>query len=214
MTCDNCHQRPAKYHVTRVVNGERSEEDLCEECALQRGELALHLQPSAAIHELLAGLLEGALPALRPQQPQHEQCPVCGLSRAEFARTGLLGCEACYTAFAETLRPLARQIQGAGRHHGKVPVNAAVRAQGPAAATPATPPTPGTPAPPATSSPQHGPDAAGRRATTGTDDAHLKVGNLREQMQAAIAAEDFERAAALRDRIRALGEEEPRDAER
>jgi protein arginine kinase activator len=191
VTCDNCHQRPAKYHVTRVVNGERSEEDLCEECALQRGELAMQLQPSAAIHDLLAGLLEGAKPSLRQQEPQ-QQCPACGLARAEFARTGLLGCEACYTTFAETLRPLVRRVQGAGRHHGKVPAQAAAHAQDEAVASERLP----------------GSAAPGRTATTPgsaeTATARMKIGGLREQMQAAIAAEDFERAAALRDRIRAL----------
>jgi protein arginine kinase activator len=193
MTCDNCHQRPAKYHVTRVVNGERSEEDLCEECALQKGELAMHLQPATAIHELLAGLLEGAAPSLRrPQEAQPmQQCPVCGLTRAEFARTGLLGCEACYTAFAETLRPLVRRVQGAGRHHGKVPAHTAERA---AEAQPAVQPA---------SAPKSQP-TPGPQAPAGGDTAQMKVGSLREQMQAAIAAEDFERAAALRDRIREL----------
>lgn len=122
MTCDHCHQRPAKYHVTRVVNGERFEEDLCEECALQQGDLALHLQPAAAIHELLAGLLQGAPPVLPRVEEQH--CPTCGLTQSEFSRTGMLGCEDCYAAFAGTLQPLVRRVQGAGRHHGKAPKKA------------------------------------------------------------------------------------------
>jgi protein arginine kinase activator len=189
MTCDSCHQRPAKYHVTRVVNGERSEEDLCEECALQRGELAIHLQPSpaTAIHDLLAGLLEGAgAPLLRQPQQQMAQCPVCGLTHAEFARTGLLGCEGCYAAFAETLRPLVRRVQGAGRHHGKAPNQARTAA---AAASKAAAPARPSPSPAGAAAP---------------NPLQLKAGSLREQLQAAIAAEEFERAAALRDRIREL----------
>jgi protein arginine kinase activator len=173
MTCDNCHQRPAKYHVTRIINGQRSEEDLCEECALQRGELPVHLQPASAIHELLAGLLEGAVPPLI--RPQEQRCPSCGLTQSEFARTGMLGCEGCYAAFVDTLRPLVRRVQGSGRHLGKRP--GAKRA----APRPAEQPAGRTP-----------PDPA------------LQISSLREQLQAAVQAEDFERAATLRDRIREL----------
>lgn len=162
MTCDNCHQRPAKYHVTHVVNGERTEEDLCEECALQKGDLSVALAPLAPLHQLLAGLLQGAAP-VAPRTAQEVTCPSCGLRLSEFARTGMLGCADCYDTFAEALRPLVRRLQVSRRHNGKLPRRAA---QG----------------------------LARRRELT----------TLRDQLKAAVEKEEFERAAELRDRIRAL----------
>jgi protein arginine kinase activator len=162
MTCDNCHQRPAKFHVTRIVNGQRSEEDLCEECALQRGELPFALQPMAALQQFLAGMLQGQGAPLLEQAPQ-ARCPSCGLTYAEFGRTGMLGCADCYRAFGEALRPLLRRIQGAGQHSGKLP-----------------------------------------RRAGGELSRQRELRDLREQLQAAVQQEDFERAAVLRDRIREL----------
>lgn len=48
-------------------------------------------------------------------------CPQCGLSSAEFNKTGRLGCGECYTAFVDELRGLLRRIHGRDHHVGKVP---------------------------------------------------------------------------------------------
>ena len=35
MLCDRCHTREATVHYTQIVNGRRTEEHLCPECAAQ-----------------------------------------------------------------------------------------------------------------------------------------------------------------------------------
>jgi protein arginine kinase activator len=118
--CDECHQRPATVHVTRIVNGDKTELNLCEPCALEKGELPFMWEPQFSIHHFLAGLLEGAPPQVG-QEARAGRCPACGLSYAEFGRTGLLGCPQCYEAFRPQLEPLLRRIHGASRHVGKAP---------------------------------------------------------------------------------------------
>lgn len=38
MLCDNCKKNEATVHMTRVVNGKKSERHLCNACAKQQGE--------------------------------------------------------------------------------------------------------------------------------------------------------------------------------
>ena len=168
MDCDRCRERPARYHVKRVVNGETVRElDLCERCAAaEQGELAAAMaEPHLTIHQLLAGLLAGVGEAggAGAGAGVGARCPRCGTSYAEFARTGLVGCQACYDAFGDQLEALIRRVHGKSRHEGKLPLRA-------------------------------GASFRTRRA----------VDELRHELEQAVAAEAFERAAELRDRIRAL----------
>jgi protein arginine kinase activator len=156
--CDECRQRPAAVHVVRIVNGQKEERNLCERCALEKGELPFAWEPHP-LQQLLAGMLspQAALgaPAVEPR------CPTCGMGYAEFARTSLLGCPDCYRAFGAQLKPLLRRVHGADRHRGRAPA-------------------------------RH----PGARPH--------EIARLRAELQDAVAREDYERAAALRDRLRAM----------
>jgi len=48
-------------------------------------------------------------------------CPVCGEAYAEFQKTGLFGCSACYEAFAPRLDALFKRIHGVARHISGMP---------------------------------------------------------------------------------------------
>ena len=50
-----------------------------------------------------------------------KSCPVCGLTLADFRRSGLLGCADCYNAFRDELLPTIRYVQGKLQHEGKAP---------------------------------------------------------------------------------------------
>lgn len=49
------------------------------------------------------------------------ECSHCGLSIAEFNKTGRLGCSECYHTFADELHGLLRKIHGSDQHTGKAP---------------------------------------------------------------------------------------------
>ncbi len=122
MLCEECRERPATVHLTRIVNNRKTEAHLCERCAREREDFGWMMEPKFSIHNLLAGLLDtnGSPPAVSPAG-QEVRCDKCGLTYRDFARLGRLGCRDCYDRFRERLDPLLRRIHGGTRHAGKVP---------------------------------------------------------------------------------------------
>jgi protein arginine kinase activator len=64
------------------------------------------------------GLLEDDRPDITPPDAA---CDECGMTFADFRRTGRLGCGACYDRFAVELAPLLRRIHGSETHLGRTP---------------------------------------------------------------------------------------------
>lgn len=128
MICEECQKNEATLHFTKIINGQKKEMHLCDECARDKGE---HLPGSTgySIHELLSGLLHGDHPF--DQQSSHPSsssrrkplvCPECGLSYQQFIDKGRFGCVHCYESFSLKLDPIFRRVHGGNvRHHGKVP---------------------------------------------------------------------------------------------
>ena len=123
--CQSCKERPANVHVTRIVNGVRTELHLCQQCAAERGELQVFTMPKFGFSNLVAGLLQsggsGVCPVSVPASTRR-RCSTCGLEYAQFTSTGFLGCSDCYQQFEPMLRPIIGQIHGHTRHTGKAPV--------------------------------------------------------------------------------------------
>lgn len=121
MMCEQCGIRPANFHFTKIVNGQKTEMHLCEVCARERGEIMPGHPDAFSIHNLLSGLLSthphGTQLAARPIQ-----CPNCGLTYQQFSQSGRFGCSGCYQAFEDQLDPLFRRIHGNTEHHGKIPI--------------------------------------------------------------------------------------------
>lgn len=124
MLCEECRERPATVHLTRIVNNQKAERHLCEACARDAGEIDFVMEPKFSIHNLLAGLLdyEGSLPRGGVRlAPAETRCDLCGQTYRDFTRTGRLGCNRCWDSFAEQLEPLLRRIHASTEHSGKVP---------------------------------------------------------------------------------------------
>lgn len=123
MLCEECRERQATVHLTKIINNRKTETHLCERCAREKGELQLMIEPKFTIHNLLAGLLDGDTDLEASPKVTHRslQCPNCGISYREFSRTGRLGCARCYETFDQHLVPLLRRIHGSAAHTGKVP---------------------------------------------------------------------------------------------
>lgn len=121
MLCEQCKQRSATVHLTKIINNEKTELNLCEVCAQQSGmEWGMLFEPNFSLQHLLIGMVENdsmisKAPAKGPA------CPECGLMFADFRQVGQLGCAKCYEAFDGYLEPLFRRVQGSLYHTGKVP---------------------------------------------------------------------------------------------
>jgi protein arginine kinase activator len=117
MLCEQCKQNQATIHYTHVLNGEKTEMNLCAACAQQHG--AIHWQD---VSSLLAGLLDNDAPPAPSSSTQ--QCSRCGLAYEQFRRTGMLGCAQCYQDFRKLLGPVLQRIHGRLQHEGHVPATA------------------------------------------------------------------------------------------
>ncbi|GAB6932097.1 MAG TPA: UvrB/UvrC motif-containing protein [Calditerricola sp.] len=163
MMCQECGQRPATLHFTKIVNGDKTEFHLCERCAREKGELIPGMSNTFSIHNLLSGLMNFDVPTHTGHPAQALRCNVCGLTYTQFSKTGRFGCPACYEAFDAHLEPLFRRLHGATAHTGKVPARAG-----------------------------------------GVMRLARELERLKAELKQAVAREEFERAAQLRDRIRQL----------
>ena len=120
MLCDECKKRPATVHITKIINNQRTEYNLCAQCAAAKGEMVLAFEPQLSVHDILKGMLSYH-PAADAETQPNPVCPACGMSFREFTHSGKIGCSACYQAFGGLLEPVLRRVQGGFVHAGKVP---------------------------------------------------------------------------------------------
>ncbi|ADC49737.1 MULTISPECIES: UvrB/UvrC motif-containing protein [Alkalihalophilus] len=126
MKCQECGEREATLHFTKIVNGKKAEFHICEHCAREKGE---HIpgSNSFSIHQLLSGLLHLDKPINTSQdkvnRPKELVCHNCGMKYEQFTRTGRFGCAACYKSFEDKLDPILKRVHsGNHTHSGKIPV--------------------------------------------------------------------------------------------
>jgi protein arginine kinase activator len=165
MICQECEQRQATLHFTKIVNGEKTEFHICEVCAKEKGETVQGMSNTFSIHNLLSGLLNFENHTLGPKQQQTQlACNSCGLTYSQFSRSGRFGCASCYTQFGDRLDPLFRKVHsGNESHRGKIP-----------------------------------------RRSGGIIHMKRELNTMKDKLQQAIAKEEFEEAAQIRDQIRQL----------
>ncbi|NMP22153.1 UvrB/UvrC motif-containing protein [Sulfobacillus harzensis] len=121
MMCQRCHEKPAQVHFSKVVNGEKSDRFLCEDCAREEGAFHFMLGPQFTVQQVLGSLIgQAGVPANRTV-PEGRSCPHCGYTYRQFAESGRLGCDRCYEAFKEELGPLVLRLHGRAEHRGKLP---------------------------------------------------------------------------------------------
>mgnify|MGYP001497750988 FL=1 len=132
MVCQECGNNPATLHFTKIINGEKTEIHLCEECAREKGDF-FSGNNGFSIQNLLSGWLNfdaGNNNAAGTQVPvQSLRCSKCGLSYAQFGKLGKFGCSECYRTFEERLDPVFRRVHGNTEHIGKIPKRAGGRVE-------------------------------------------------------------------------------------
>ena len=175
MICQNCQKEEATVHFTEIIDSKVNELNLCKKCAEKKG---ISLTVSNAFSEFISGMTGG--------QAQTEDdgrcCPRCGLSFKELRQGGRLGCGECYTAFEDSLSALIKNIQKGPKHTGKSPPGFKEEVSIKTA-----------PAPPVMESNEKV-----------AIDKEARIKELRGKIKAAIAIEEYEQAAHLRDWIKDL----------
>lgn len=129
MLCTECKENPATLHFTQIINGNKTEVNVCEACAQKEGYVA-NSEDTFSLHDLLTGLFH-ATPKSSSVDLNDERmfnrfatlkCDVCQLSFTEFQRIGKFGCANCYEAFKLRLNGVIRRVHsGNTEHNGKIP---------------------------------------------------------------------------------------------
>ena len=122
MQCQICNKDDATIHLTEIIDGERTEMHICEQCAVEQD---IAVKSHIPINELLSNLL-----AVQPSDdelagPSERElvCPNCGFTLAQFRKEGVLGCPHDYEVFEKALLPLIEKAHdGRTAHCGKVPL--------------------------------------------------------------------------------------------
>lgn len=156
MLCDKCKKNPATMHMVKVINGVRSEQHLCADCAKESGEPDF---PKEGIADFFPFF--GNMPQVK--RSVFEPCPACGMEFERLQQSGLVGCDKCYEHFKLYFMQVLPRIQKGTEHSGKAPncdYSAIAKSR--------------------------------------------ELEKLKTEMAKCIVREEFERAAEIRDKIKAL----------
>ena len=157
MLCQNCSKNEATVHFTRIINHKKVEMYVCEQCAKENSTIKVN------INQLLSNILGFDNSIHVTKQAVHEVCEGCGMTVADFNKTGKMGCDKCYETFKPGIQMLLKRMHGNTQHTGKMPKKLMARAE-----------------------------------------LEREVSTLKDQLKLCIEAEEYEKAAVLRDRIKEM----------
>ena len=192
MLCEQCKQREATVKYVEVMNGVKTEHNLCGYCAskLDIGQFSAVFEGEFSLASLLSGLLGIQDTEKKDGKLAGVVCPSCGTTYEDFVEGSRFGCADCYSVFGPLLGENIRHLHGSEKHVGKRPGHV-LRAQMEAEAREKS------------GEEETSEDGDMIRSLTKEEQARL----LQARLKDALRREDYKEAAALRDEIRSLKEE-------
>lgn len=205
MLCEHCKKREATVKYVEVINGVKTEHNLCAQCAahIDIGQYSALFEGEFPLGKLLSGLLGIEDPSRTNGQYAGVVCPRCGTTYEEFVKNSRFGCEDCYSVFDPLLGDHIRRLQGSGRHVGKKPADWEARMEeslGERKDLKAVDENAG----------EKAGETEGENAVSRSSADRIRMLELR--LKDALRKEDYEQAAALRDEIRELKEQTEKGA--
>lgn len=119
MKCESCGENEAKFHYTKIFNGNMEEKHLCEECAAKNNEFEFDFENHFSVNKFVIGLIDNSVKSLKMDDGL--KCEKCGQTYSEFSSEGKFGCDECYNTFKSKLDPLLKGLHGHNHHKGKIP---------------------------------------------------------------------------------------------
>lgn len=125
MKCQKCNKNEANTHITKVINGVKTEQYLCSECAGESQEL-MNFQSGfdSEFDNFFSGFFANPFIVGKAQSRKLDSgrsCGFCGTTLDDIERNGRLGCSQCYKSFGDFLLNPLKQIHGTNHHTGKIP---------------------------------------------------------------------------------------------
>ncbi len=138
MLCEKCRIREANIKYTEVMNGVKTEHNLCSQCAQEMdfGPYSAIIEGEFPLGKLLSSLLGLQPSAARQQKMDEVACPTCKTTYEEFVENSRFGCADCYHVFDLLIGEKIKKLQESatirvnsrrfGRQEGRQPLPAAV----------------------------------------------------------------------------------------
>lgn len=114
MLCNECEKNNATVHITKIINGVKTETHLCEECA-KKQQL---FNNNFSMENLISGIINEAFDN---KYLSTISCANCEMTLDEFRKKGKFGCANCINEFKKMLIPVIKSVQGYESHVGKIP---------------------------------------------------------------------------------------------
>lgn len=123
MLCENCGKRQANVKYTQIINGDKKEMHLCEECSDKLGIGNMDFKMPISFSSFLGDFFDEfendtLLPEFDPIKTL--KCDNCGMTFEDFMNTGKFGCSNCYDTFQAKIDPILKNMHGASRHIGRL----------------------------------------------------------------------------------------------
>jgi len=185
MLCQNCNKNEANVKYTEIINGEKKQMMLCEECSHQMGLDNINFNIPIDFSSFFGGILDDEYntPEYMPlfKNVKELKCNNCNMTYDDFINQGKLGCEECYDVFSNKIDTILKRLHGSNEHLGRKSINQKVKQK-------------------ANNKKSIANDVGGHTYI----DPHSKLEKLQKDLKKAIAEERYEDAAKIRDEIKSL----------
>ena len=130
MLCDNCKNNEATVKYTEIINGQKKEMNLCEECSHKLGIDNISFNMPINFSSFFGGLLDDEYnsPEFLPlfQTVRELKCDNCNMTYDEFTKEGKFGCEECYNVFSSKIDSLLKRLHGSNKYMGRKGLNSSL----------------------------------------------------------------------------------------
>ena len=124
MLCQKCNKNEANVKYTEIINGEKKEMMLCEECSHKLGLDNINFNMPIDFSSFFGGFLEDEdynSPEFMPlfQNIKELKCDNCNMTYDEFINQGKFGCEKCYDVFSDKIDSILKRLHGSNKYVGR-----------------------------------------------------------------------------------------------
>ncbi len=203
--CTKC-GKPATHKFVRVEKHQIYDMFFCDEHAAEQSP---YQKTKIPLSEILASFLNQEQMQQGEEGPDlRVRCGSCGLPFEAYRKTLILGCPHCYDSFEDQLLPELRRFHGNIKHVGRKPGGGLEEPSSAGNPVEIEMPEDEAAAPIDKEEASPAATAVSKSSSVLVPDPQARVDELTREMNEAIGAEDFEKAARCRDQIRELKEKD------
>ena len=124
MLCQKCNKNEANVKYTEIINGEKNEMMLCEECSHKLGINNMNFNIPIDFSNFFGGLLEDEIYNEKEFMPLFQKvkelkCDSCNMTYDDFINKGKFGCPECYNVFSNKIDTLLNRLHGSSKYLGR-----------------------------------------------------------------------------------------------